>query len=115
MEKKQATMRIHELDYLRGLASISVALFYFTYGYDYGLGLISNDKFYFRYGNLGVQLFFMISGYVIFMTLLKVEKPLDFVHSRFIRLYPAYWASIIISISFVNIFQNPFGFEKVTL
>lgn len=107
--------RFYQLDYLRGIAAFSVVLFHFTYGYDNGLKIIAADKFYFRYGNLGVQLFFMISGYVIFMTLLNVQKTSDFLRSRFIRLYPAYWASIIVSLVFVNIFENPFDFEKVSL
>jgi peptidoglycan/LPS O-acetylase OafA/YrhL len=46
------------------------------------------------WGHLGVNLFFMISGFVIFMTLDKTERPTDFVVSRFSRLFPAYWVAI---------------------
>ena len=45
-------VRYQELDCLRGLAAIAVVLFHFTFGYDYGLHILSEDKFYFRYGNL---------------------------------------------------------------
>jgi peptidoglycan/LPS O-acetylase OafA/YrhL len=50
-----------------------------------------------RYGYLGVNLFFVISGFVIFMTLDRTRKPMDFVVSRASRLYPAYWAAILMT------------------
>jgi peptidoglycan/LPS O-acetylase OafA/YrhL len=49
------------------------------------------------WGYLGVNLFFVISGFVIFMTLDRTLVPLDFVISRTSRLFPAYWAAIIIT------------------
>ncbi|MDP3679575.1 MAG: acyltransferase [Flavobacterium sp.] len=100
--------RYEELDCLRGLAALAVVLFHFTYGYDFGLKIMSEDKFYFRYGNLGVQLFFLISGFVIFMTLDKTKKAKDFLVSRFSRLYPAYWASIIITVTITTLLEVPF-------
>jgi peptidoglycan/LPS O-acetylase OafA/YrhL len=46
------------------------------------------------YGWLGVELFFVISGFVICMS--SWGRPLgDFVVSRSVRLYPAYWFAII--------------------
>ncbi len=47
-----------------------------------------------RYGYLGVQLFFVISGFVILMTAYgrRIE---DFVASRFSRLFPAYWVAVL--------------------
>lgn len=100
--------RYEELDCLRGLAALAVVLFHFTYGYDFGLKIMSDDKFYFRYGNLGVQLFFLISGFVIFMTLDKTKNAKDFLVSRFSRLYPAYWASIIITVTVTTLLEVPF-------
>ncbi len=106
MENKKS--RILELDALRGMAAMAVVLFHFTFGYDNSLGQLSADKFYFRYGYLGVHLFFLISGFVIFMTLEKTKKSLDFLVSRFSRLYPAYWAAIIITIIITSILSVPF-------
>jgi len=114
MTNELKTTRFFELDYLRGIAAISVVLFHYTYGYDNGLKILESGKFYFRYGNLGVQLFFIISGYVIFMTLNKIEKPTDFVISRFSRLYPAYWFAILFSLFFVSVVDNPFQYHNVT-
>ena len=100
--------RYEELDCLRGLAALAVVLFHFTYSYDYAFGILSADKFYFTYGNSGVQLFFLISGFVIFMTLEKTKKAKDFVVSRFSRLYPAYWASIVITVTVTSLLSVPF-------
>ena len=48
------------------------------------------------YGFFGVHLFFIISGFVILMSL-DSRNGDGFVKSRFIRLYPVYWASVILS------------------
>jgi peptidoglycan/LPS O-acetylase OafA/YrhL len=42
---------------------------------------------------------FMISGFVILMTLARTERAADFVVTRFSRLYPAYWASIALTLA----------------
>jgi peptidoglycan/LPS O-acetylase OafA/YrhL len=44
-----------------------------------------------------VNLFFIVSGYVIFMTLHRTREPMDFVVSRFSRLFPAYWAAVVLT------------------
>ncbi|WP_163408408.1 acyltransferase family protein [Flavobacterium ajazii] len=100
--------RYQELDCLRGLAAIAVVLFHFTFGYDNGLHILSEDKFYFRYGNFGVYLFFIISGFVIFMTLENTTRVKDFIISRFSRLYPAYWAAIFLSVTITTLLGAPF-------
>ena len=109
MERLKAH-RLTELDAMRGIAALAVLLFHFTaaYQYLYSIGRYGKNftmhtlpTFSFNYGNLGVHLFFMISGFVIFMTLNNTKKPLDFVVSRFSRLYPAYWAVLFINLFLV--------------
>ena len=107
--------RFVELDYLRGLAALSVMFFHYTYGYDNGLHLISANKFYLRFGNLGVQLFFIISGFVIFMTLERTKSSVDFVISRFSRLFPAYWMAMFLSIIFVVTVSSPFHYSELSV
>ncbi len=48
----------------------------------------------FIHGNYGVELFFIISGFVIFMTLERTATVRDFAVSRMTRLYPAFLASL---------------------
>jgi peptidoglycan/LPS O-acetylase OafA/YrhL len=87
------TPRLQGLDSLRGIAALAVVLYHYTFGYTQvvgkhmpGLDLIATD------GHFGVYLFFIISGFVIFMTLERSAKAADFSVSRFARLWPAYLA-----------------------
>jgi len=90
--------KLFELDALRGIAAMAVVLFHYTFEINNGNKNFDSSKLHFNYGYLGVHLFFLISGFVIFMTLDKTKKPLDFIISRFSRLYPAYWAAIFTTI-----------------
>lgn len=74
-----------------------VVLFHFTTRYDELFGHSAAPVAALPWGYLGVNLFFMISGFVIFMTLEKTRQSLDFVVSRFSRLYPAYWVAVILT------------------
>ena len=99
MEHHQTSgnQRLSQVDALRGLAALAVVLFHFTtrfvelYQPDY------TPIFAVPYGYFGVNLFFIVSGFVIFMTLERTEQPMDFVVSRFSRLFPSYWVAIILT------------------
>ncbi|MFN8357893.1 MAG: acyltransferase [Spirosomataceae bacterium] len=98
---KQKQNRITALDGLRGVAAVAVVLFH--------LVSMANHN-HFAYGLIlgvtGVDLFFIISGFVIFMTLQHAKTWKDFVISRFARLYPAYWAAILITLLFIWVFDE---------
>jgi peptidoglycan/LPS O-acetylase OafA/YrhL len=79
--------RIVELDALRGIAALAVVLFHLTMGR-------SQYNFFFKYGCTGVDLFFIISGFVIFMSLQHITKSINFIINRISRLYPTYWVSV---------------------
>ena len=89
--------RFQELDGLRGLAALSVLLFHYLSRYDQMYTPRGDVPFGFPYGANGVALFFIISGFVIFMTLKRCKTASDFVVSRFSRLYPAYWAAALLT------------------
>jgi peptidoglycan/LPS O-acetylase OafA/YrhL len=86
-----------ELDALRGLAALAVVAFHYTTHYHNEVGHTEPLGFGFSPGNYGVQLFFLISGFVIFMTLEHTRTAMDFVVSRFSRLFPAYWTAVAIT------------------
>jgi peptidoglycan/LPS O-acetylase OafA/YrhL len=94
-------MRIKELDALRGLAALAVVFYHYTTQYDKLFGHTVGLNWQLPYGSFGVQLFFMISGFVIFLTLDRITKPMDFVVSRASRLYPPYWSAIIMTTAIV--------------
>ncbi len=95
--------RIAPLDALRGLAALSVVIFHFTTRYDILCGHTGPLLGYSPHGHYGVQLFFGISGFVILMTLDRSARALDFVVSRFSRLYPAYWTAILLTTGIVTL------------
>jgi peptidoglycan/LPS O-acetylase OafA/YrhL len=79
--------RYRELDALRGIAALMVVCFHFTMGKDV-------LQFPFALGVTGVDLFFMISGFVIFMSLEKIPSAKEFIINRIGRLYPSYWTAV---------------------
>jgi peptidoglycan/LPS O-acetylase OafA/YrhL len=86
--------RLKELDLLRFLAAIAVVFFHYAFrGYAKGdlsvmpYPLLAEPA---KYGYLGVELFLMISGFVILMTASSNNLRVFFI-SRVVRLCPAFW------------------------
>ncbi|WLW58447.1 acyltransferase family protein [Streptomyces sp. YU58] len=95
--------RLRALDGLRLVAALMVAAYH--YGgrggeITHAWGSSAEKQFptlhnYFAYGCLGVQIFFVISGFVICMS--GWGRPLkSFFASRASRLLPAYWAAVLL-------------------
>lgn len=99
--------RLLEVDALRGVAALAVVLFHHTTRYEQLYGTAAGPSFTVPHGHLGVNLFFVISGYVIFMTLERTRRAHDFVVSRFSRLFPAYWAALWITFAVTTTFGLP--------
>ncbi|WP_293264287.1 acyltransferase [Neptunomonas sp.] len=99
--------RFEELDVFRGLAALSVVLFHYTTRYDQVYQHTTPAAFSVPWGHLGVQFFFIISGFVIFMTLEKCHSWKDFSVSRLSRLYPAYWAAVLLTFTIGYLFPLP--------
>lgn len=95
-DKPTPRTRIETLDALRGIAAISVVLFHYTCSLGNVFPTLRSD-FRFQYGHFGVHLFFVISGFVIFMTINHSRSLADFAFARFARLYPAYWTAILLT------------------
>lgn len=105
MEKKPGK-RIEEIDALRGIAAVLVVLHHYSRIYDAKQQLVG---FHFPWGYYGVYLFFVISGFVILLTLHRCETGLDFGISRFSRIFPAYWVAAIITFLVVRVLGSPPG------
>jgi peptidoglycan/LPS O-acetylase OafA/YrhL len=99
--------RIMEFESLRGISALGVILYHYTTRYHYFFQ--HRDPLWYRqnYHTFWNPMFFMISGYLIYLILQKVEKPLDFVYSRFSRLYPTYWFCLIVTFFVVRWAQLP--------
>jgi peptidoglycan/LPS O-acetylase OafA/YrhL len=87
--------RIEYLDIFRSLSILLVILFHFFSRWNQPTSSLNmfypyGDKFnYFTLGRLGVHFFFMISGFVIFMTLEKTHSFKQFWSNRLVRLLPS--------------------------
>src|SRR3989339_257892 len=71
------------LDVLRFFAAFWVMNFHYLFNQ-------TGDLEWYRYGNLGVQLFFIISGFVIVQSL-NGKSVKEFAVNRFLRLFPIFW------------------------
>ncbi len=93
--------RLRALDALRLLAALAVLAFHFTARDHTRWGALTGDVFphlsaVTAYGYAGVHLFFVVSGVVI--TASAGGRGLAaFVASRVSRLYPAYWAAVLLT------------------
>lgn len=93
------TQRYAELDLLRFLASLAVVLLHFTYS---TLRIAHIGPAFptlggiFRYGYLGVNLFFMISGFVVLQSA-RHKSLAHFAIARITRLYPLFWLSCLLT------------------
>jgi peptidoglycan/LPS O-acetylase OafA/YrhL len=92
--------RLPELDLARFVAAIVVTFYHWTYRPT--VGGVPNDEVFgalqaiTRFGYLGVELFFVISGFVIFWSASN-RQAASFAASRFSRLYPTFWVSMAIT------------------
>lgn len=97
------------IDGLRAFAAIAVVLFHF-----YGAVSQTADSWawqwvetLFSYGYLGVDVFFVLSGFVISYSIRKGDFSLRYFAKfglrRSVRLDPAYWATILIEITLIYV------------
>lgn len=92
---------INSLQAIRAFAAIFVLLFHvagtFKSRFDYP---IMSDIF--GFGFSGVDLFFVLSGFIIYYTnsnKINYETTKDFLVKRFIRIFPIYWIALILTLS----------------
>lgn len=91
--------RYLELDALRGIATVIVVLCHFMlFREDAQIG--------FRLFTNIIDVFFILSGFVIFMTLNKMKSSRNFIINRLVRLYPTYWVVVTITFCLILLQQN---------
>ena len=88
------------LELARGIAALWVVIFHLQSYFGDATSLTYRMA---AYGYLGVPMFFVISGYVITHSAeanrQRGGSPREFLRNRFRRIYPAYWASLLIGIA----------------
>ncbi|WP_148876718.1 acyltransferase family protein [Serratia marcescens] len=67
---------------------------------------------YVSFGGVAVKTFFLISGLLVTNSLLSSRKILDYISSRFFRVFPAYAATIIVSAVIIGPWLSNFNIES---
>ncbi|MBN9586026.1 MAG: acyltransferase [Afipia sp. 62-7] len=112
--------RLSALDGLRGVAILLVMGFHYFYHLEsfyykstlYPYGETFSNTVIFKYGYLGVELFFIISGFVIAMTLESSKSLIDFAIRRFVRIWPALIVSAVLTFFLLNWSDAPFALTR---
>jgi peptidoglycan/LPS O-acetylase OafA/YrhL len=110
-EVHKTPVRFYEIDLLRFLAAIAVVFNHYTWRLTAGDDQISPVGFpniapLTKYGLLGVQLFFIISGYVVLMSA-QGKTIKQFFLSRVVRLYPAFWVACTLTFLIERLYGPP--------
>lgn len=108
------------VDTFRGLAVLSVMAFHFTVALDRPLfpadGYHYDGRFpgWLEAGRYGAHVFFVISGLVIALTLVRSETALEFARRRFARIYPAFLCGVTLALVMTAVLGPPFGPRELT-
>lgn len=104
-EGQAGSTRLQNLDFLRAIAITGVVLYHYTARYD--AAYYRTDApvpFAFQLGWLGVDIFFSVSAFCIFMTLESAGRIENFWAKRLARIQPAYMAGILLTFTLVSMF-----------
>lgn len=103
-------MFFYAFESLRGICAIIVAIFHFKNGHSL------EDVAIIKYGELFVDFFFVLSGFVIFYCYLdKIGSSVtihNFMFKRFMRLYPIHLATLMMFIASEIVSSAPFERDK---
>lgn len=105
--------RSEVIDGFRGIAVLSVMGYHYLLEWAPASGVRTGGLAWLALGKLGVELFFIISGLVIAMTVLRVDSAREFAVRRLARLYPAFLFSatiVFVALSFVDPLRLRVGF-----
>ncbi len=99
--------RQYNIDILRGIAALAVTYYHLAMFGGFNLGLQNSGK----YGYLGVQIFFVISGFILPFSLhnktYHITNFPKFLLKRILRLDPPYLISIVIGIILALVTTRP--------
>lgn len=103
--------RLSQIDALRGIAALLVLSFHFTIRFWEQFG--HKDAFFFNvsFGQYGVDLFFVISGFVIFLTLHRFDNTYAYIKNRFLRIFPLFCFAVLLEI-IVQLYITPSDMSK---
>jgi len=106
--ESKSVSHFYAIDILRGLAALSVCIFHFTGSTDLANTVASWGK----YGHLGVEIFFVISGFIIPYSMQKSNYKLSsffrFIVKRMARINPPYIVIILATLLYIYCTRRAF-------
>ena len=103
---------------MRAVAAILVMLFHLTHFFAEDFDLLAFENL-FSHGESGVDIFFVISGFVIYHSTKARQSPrrLEFVASRLIRIFPIYWLVMLALVlaEGLGLTRNPERLDPATI
>ncbi len=103
-----ASQNLKSIQRLRAIAVISVVCYHiWVMGYADNLAV-------FRYGHWGVQLFFMISGFIMMQKLPTYRNLVHFGSRRLRRLWPPLFVILLLSLPFAFLVAGNGNYEEIT-
>lgn len=111
----QTDKHIYDIDLLRVIGAFGVLMYHYTARNitvdGIKVPLFPSIAVISKYGFLGLNLFFMISGFVILFS--AMNKPaMDFAVSRIDRLYPTYWICVTCTLVAAYLFGQGFSLNQ---
>ncbi|MHA1161626.1 acyltransferase family protein [Enterobacter ludwigii] len=92
-------MRIHSIDYLRGLMALSIVFYHFSISFT-NWGMADSGTLLGRLGIYAVSTFYVISGMALYLSHKNESWDLKsyaiFMLRRFVRLAPVYWIGLFV-------------------
>ncbi|MGN6511327.1 MAG: acyltransferase family protein [Chitinophaga sp.] len=93
-------IRLHNLDYLRGMAALGIMFYHIL---SWSLGEFTSETFFGRVGIYGVSIFYVLSGLTLYHVYWERMVPnladvATFLKKRFFRIFPLLWLVMIFSI-----------------
>ena len=95
--------RIHNLDYLRGLAAFGIMVYHY---FSSTLGKFESKDIFGRIGVYGVSIFYILSGLTLYLVYkdrmdFSFKDISNFFIKRFFRIFPLMWLSVFLTIIIV--------------
>jgi len=106
VKKPQKAVKLNDIQWLRAVAALEVAIWHSDLITKNISPLsVSNIEWYRPLGGLGVEVFFIVSGYVMCLRLPSYRSGAQFMYGRIARLAPMYW--VFTSLVIVAYLLNP--------
>jgi exopolysaccharide production protein ExoZ len=108
--KNAAVTKYLALQILRGLSAWAVVFHHYMQLYFGFKSTTFVGAFFSHYGSMGIDVFFILSGFVMYLAAVRTEKgPARFMINRLFRVAPLYWFYTMLAVA--GIFALPLAFS----